>query len=211
MAKDIIRLCLDPAKYAISYVNLPIKRTHIFMQKGTLDVSIYSYKVEREEFVHYSSVPLFTSEYGFATRKDSDIQVNSLEDLEPLRIGRMPGLTHTLAVMAIIDEKRDYNMVAEGHSVEALFFQMLSDNPRFDIMPNSKATFFWQAKQLGIADKIHVLDYVLAEKNYYLSVSKKSTNIDNPLMFLKEMDDCVTEIKQDGRYQLLSAKYGFTK
>lgn len=208
LAKDILRHCLSGSDYQMTFVNLPIKRTHVFMQSGRLDITIYSYKPEREQFIYYGKVPLFTSEYGFAVSAESNITINSLDDLDPLRIGHMPGLTHTPALMQIIEEKRAFQMVAEGHNVEALFAQMLSQNPRFDIMPNAKTTFYWKARQLGIGDKIKVLDYVLAQKDYFVTVSRKSNNISHPEKFLARIDGCLLTIRNNGQYQQFGKKYG---
>lgn len=211
LAKDVLQHCLAQSNVEMTFVNLPVKRTHLFMQSGMLDITVYSYKPERENFVIYGSEPIFNSEYGFVVNADSGIEIESLEDLNPLTVGHMPGLSHTPALMKIIDEKRQFNMVAEGHSVEALFSQMLSQNPRFDIMPNSKSTFFWKAKELGISDKIEVLDFVLANKEYYVTVSKKTRNLDQPELFLQNMDDCLIRIKENGVYQKILERYGFEK
>lgn len=208
LAKDILRHCLSGSNYELTYVNLPIKRTHLYMQSGRLDISIYSYKPDREAFIDFGKVPIFTSEYGFAVNAKSDIEINSLDDLDPLMIGHMPGLSHTPELMEIIEEKRDYQRVAEGHNVEALFAQMLSPNPRFDIMPNTKATFYWKARELGLSDQIKVLDFVVAEKDYYVTVSKNSKNILEPLVFLEQIDNCLLLIRESGVYSKFAQQYG---
>ena len=39
-----------------------------------------------------------------------------------------------------------------------MFAQLLADIPRFEIMKDSKHTFYWEAKKLGVEDQIKILD-----------------------------------------------------
>ena len=208
LGKDIINECLASRNYRVNYIPLPIKRISLFMQNGNLDFSIYSYKKEREAFLVYSKVPIFTVEVGFMVRADSDIKIDSLEDLALLRIGHLAGLTHTPEILDIINQKRVVGDLSEGHNIDAMFAQLLSPTPRFDIMPDSKQTFYWRAKQLGILDKIKVLPFVAQQKDYFISVSQKSKNITNVEGFLTTIDNCILEMHENGRYNKLLKKYG---
>jgi hypothetical protein len=58
-----------------------------------------------------------------------------------------------------------------------MFAQLLSSTPRFDIMANSKQTFYWLANSLGIANKIKVLHFTKDFKKYFITVSKNTQNI----------------------------------
>jgi hypothetical protein len=46
-----------------------------------------------------------------------------------------------------------------------MFAQLLSSTPRFDIMANSKQTFYWRTKNLGIAHKINYKTSLQVLKN----------------------------------------------
>jgi polar amino acid transport system substrate-binding protein len=208
IGKEIFNQCLDSTEYKIYYEQLPIKRTHLFMQSGQLDISLYSYKKEREEFVIYGKVPIFNSENGFAVRADSNIQINTLVDLRPYIIGHLAGLTHTPELLKIINRKRKLAEVTEGHSIDSMFAQLLSNTPRFDIMPNSKDTFYWRAKTLGVSDKIRVLDYTIANKDYFVTVSKFSKNINDIPLFLDQMDACIRQLHKNGKYLEIAQHYG---
>jgi hypothetical protein len=65
--------------FIIKYIKLPVKRTHLYMRSGELDISLYSLKKEREAFVVYLKVPVFTTEYGFAVRSDSKLTLKRLK------------------------------------------------------------------------------------------------------------------------------------
>ena len=208
LARDIIDYCLAQQNQTASYLALPIKRTHLYMQNGQLDLAIYSYKKERAQFVVYGREPIFTSEYGFAVRKNSDIKIADLSDLDSYRFGHLAGLAHTPALSKVIALKREHNQVVDGYSVKALFGQLLAKPSRIDILANSKETLLWQIKALGLQDKIKVLDYTISQKNYFLTVSKLSNTIKKPEAFLAQIDSCLKTMKQNGKYSDFLAYYG---
>ena len=178
------------------------------MEHGLIDLTVYSYRQSREEILYYSKEPIFSSEYGFLVRADSDIDIKKLEDVKPYQIGHLAGLTYTVDYMDIIDEKIKLNQVSIGHSLESMFLQLLAPTPRFEIMADSKSTFNWFAHKKGVSDKVKVLDYTLKNKDYFITISKRSKNIENPLKLLNETDACIQKLKQDGSYKAILTKYG---
>lgn len=208
IGKTLLNLCATSLGYQFEYQHLPIKRTHAYIKSGKLDVVVYSYKSSRSEFVHYGKEPLFFTEYGFVTKAGNDIEINSFDDLESLSIGHLSGLAHTPELMKIIEEKKVKNQVREGFELQAMFTQMIANPPQFDVMPNSKSTFYWVAKEMGIGDQIKVLDYTIKQKPYFVTVSKNTTTIDNPKGFIKKFDECIREIKASGNYKQILADYG---
>ena len=120
----------------------------------------------------------------------------------------MAGLTHTPKLLAMLERKRLSGEISEGHSIDAMFAQLLSSTPRFDIMPNTKQTFYWRAKSLGVSDKIKVPSFTVAYKDYFVTVSKNSKNISDIASFLAELDQCITQMHNDGRYAAILKKYG---
>lgn len=209
LAKELMLECLAQLNYPSEFKSLPIKRTHVYMKSGDIDLTVYSYNTDREAFVVYGKEPLFNSEYGFAVKRSSGITINNVDDLKPLVIGHLSGLTHTPEVLAIVEENRKINKVREGYSVESMLSQLTALPHQFDILPNSKSTLYWYTKVLGLSDQIKVLDYTVKTKRYFLTVSKKSKNIQSPVKFLNEMDQCLVELKKSGKYQQILTNYGF--
>lgn len=207
LGKDVLKECLPNNTFTIEYIKLPVKRTHLYMQSGKLDISLYSFKKEREAFIVYGKVPVFTTEYGFAVRADSDIDIQKIEELEDLTIGHLAGLSHTPEIATIIEKKRLNGQLSEGNSIDAMFAQLLSSTPRFDIMPNSKQTFYWRAARLGIADQIKVLDFTVEYREYFVTVSKKTQNISDIADFLADVDQCIVTMHDNGNYNRLLKKY----
>ena len=211
IAKEILNHCLLKQGYKTQYARLPIKRTHHYMKQGIIDLTVYSYQQDREEILFYAKEPIFNAEYGFLVRADSDIDIKKIQDVEPYQIGHLAGLTYTPEYMEIINAKTKLNQVTVGHSLESMFLQLLAPIPRFDIMADSKNTFHWFAKYKGVSDKVKVLDYTIKNKDYFITISKRSKNIVNPQAVLKQTDACLKQLKIDGSYNAILTKYGQTK
>jgi polar amino acid transport system substrate-binding protein len=208
LAKEVINLCLQRIGHEAKYNELPVKRTHHFMEEGEIDITVYSYKEERNKILYYGKEVLFNSEYGFMVKAKSDISVDKLADLNPYVMGHLAGLSYTPELKKIIDDKADIGKVVIGYSLKAMFAQLLAEIPRFEIMADSKHTLFWEAKKLGVEDQIKILDYNIKNKSYYITVSKRSNNIEQPLEFLAKIDSCIRDIKKNGQYNVILARYG---
>lgn len=208
IAKEILNHCLTKSGYAINYIRLPIQHTYDYMEQGMLDITIYSPKKSRNKSLFYAKEPIFSSEYGFMVRADSDIKITQLEDVIPYQIGHLAGLTYTPEYMKIIQDKLELGQVTVAHNLEVMFAQLLAANPRFEIMADSKATFHWYAKKIGVSEQIKVLDYTIKNKNYFITISKRSEQIENPQALLNKTDACIKQLKQSGEYRAILKKYG---
>jgi len=209
IAKELLNICINQAGYQTEYRRLPIKRTHLYMKNGDIDVTVYSYRKKREQFLFYSQESVFSSEYGFMVKAGSDINITKLADLAPYKMGHLAGLSYIPELMKIIKDKNDNGQLVTGYDLTAMFSQLLAPKPRFDIMADSKTTFYWRAKELNLSHKIKVLDYVIKKKDYFITVSKKSVNIKNPTVFLDKIDKCLQTLKSNGKYQAILADYGY--
>jgi len=208
LGKELINSCLHKVGYKAEYQRLPVKTTHQYMEKGEIDVTVYSYIKERERFLHYAKEPIFTADYVFMVRASSDIVINSLDDLAPYRIGYLSGLSYTPELLKIIKNKVSRNEAVKEFSLRSMFSQLLAPIPRFDIIADARDTFYWRAKKLGVSDKIKILNYQIKSKSYYITVSKQSKNITNAADFINNMDSCLQGLKQSGEYQSILANYG---
>ena len=178
------------------------------MASGELDISVYSYQKERENFVVYGTEPIFFSQYGFASNIKDNITINKLDDVMQYQLGHLAGLAHTQELMKIIEEKKALNQVTVGYSIDAMLKQLTATPQRFQILPNSIETLLWRAKQLNIENNIHIHDFILKQKAYYVTVSKASREITNPKMFLIKFDACIKALKASGEFLKISEKYG---
>jgi len=117
LGKELINICLHREGYKAEYQRLPIKITHQYMEKGEIDLTVYSYLRERERFLYYSKEPIFTADYVFMVRAGSDIVINSLDDLMPYRIGYLVGLSYTPELLKIIENKVSRNEAVKEFSL----------------------------------------------------------------------------------------------
>jgi ABC-type amino acid transport substrate-binding protein len=207
LGKELINTCLTKMNYRPEYHRLPIERTHQLMEKGEIDLTVFSYLESRKSILYYSTEPLFITDYVFMVRAESDIVINKLIDITPYRIGYLAGLTYTPELLKIIIDKDKKNEATAGFSLRSMFSQLLAPTPRFDIIADARDTFYWRAKALGITDRIKVLDYKVKTKKYYITVSKQSKNIKDGISFLKEIDICLLALKRSGEYGTILANY----
>lgn len=207
LAKELLNSCISKMGYQISYKTLPIKRTHFYMKSGELDISVYSYLADREDFVQYAKTPLFSSEYGLASKKGDNIDIAKISDIKKYSFGHLAGLSHTEALNQVLEEMKQQNKVTIAYDLDAMFGQMLATPQRFQIMASSKPTIAWRAKQLGLADKIKIHPLVLKTKHYYLTVSKSTKNIIDIEKFISEFDDCLNKMKSSYEYKIIISKY----
>ena len=208
LGKELLAQCVNNEQFKLNYLILPVKRTHLYMKSGQLDVAVYSHRKSREQFVIYDKEPLFLSEYGFVSVKNQDVEINKIDDLYNYQFGNLSGLSHTPDILKIIEEKRLHDEVTEGFDIDAMFGQMLTSPPRFQVMANSKETFKWRAKQLGITDQVYVHPITVTTKAYYLTVSKKGTSIKDKQAFLDSVDECIKQFKATTNYKTMASKYG---
>ena len=207
LAKELLNACISKMGYQISYKTLPIKRTHFYMKSGELDISVYSYLKAREEFVHYSKIPLFSSDYGLASKKSDHIEIAQINDITNYSFGHLAGLSHTKELNQVLEEMELQDKITIAHDLDAMFGQLLAKPQRFQVMASSKATIAWRAKQLGLADEIKIHPLVLKTKHYYLTVSKSTKNILNTTKFITEFDLCLSKMKSSNEYVRIISKY----
>jgi ABC-type amino acid transport substrate-binding protein len=210
LGKSVLTYCVQQLGYGVHYNNLPIKRTHYYMQTGELDITVYSYQAAREDAVIYGKEPLFISSYGFAVNADSGINITTLADLNTLKFGHLAGLAHTPELNRVLEIMRADNKVIESYDLNSNLAQLISTPARIDITANSKETLLWRIKSLGLNRKIAVLDYELANKPYYIAVSKNSTAIRDPQQFISQFDACLLQLKQNGHYARIADEYGLS-
>lgn len=207
LARELMNLCVNSKDYTLRYMQLPIKRTHQYMQSGELDLAVYSFKPDRESFVWYSAQPLFHSEIGVAVKTEFIQPIEKEADLEPWRIGYLAGLALTPTLAVLLGAKKTKTQAVEAYSMELLFDQLVATPNRIDLVINSRESLLWMASRDVYAGKVKVLDFSLERKPYYLTVSRNSRKLAEPVAFLAKFDACVQQAQRLGDYQRLFAKY----
>ncbi|AGH43458.1 hypothetical protein C427_1349 [Paraglaciecola psychrophila 170] len=44
LGKDVLNECVPKKNFIIKHIKLPVKRTHLYMQSGELDISLCNFK-----------------------------------------------------------------------------------------------------------------------------------------------------------------------
>ncbi len=76
-------------------------------------------------------------------RRNSDIKINKLADVEPYVIRYLAGLSYSPELKKIIDTKTEIGKGVTGYSLKAIFLQLLAKTSRFEIMADSKIILLW--------------------------------------------------------------------
>lgn len=207
-AREVLDYCLPKVGYVARYEWLPVKRTYQYMQQGKLDLAVYSKKPEREPYIQYSSTPMFSSELGFAVRSDFKPDGLELADVKPFRFGYLAGLALTPELNELLEQKRSAGRGAvEVFQLSDMFAKLLQQPAPVDVVVNSKETLHWQIFDLGIQHQAKVLPYAVGRKSYYLTLSRKSAQVDNPEQFFRQFDACLADFQKQDAFTRLLRRY----
>lgn len=208
LAREILDHCLPAAGYAPRYEWLPVKRTYQYMQQGKIDLAVYSRKPERESYIHYSSTSMFSSELGFAVRSDFKPAGRDLSDVTPFRFGYLAGLALTPELHQLLEQKRQAGRgVVEVFQINDLFSKLLQTPSPVDVVVNSKETLNWLIFDGQLQQQLKVLPLAVGRKDYYLTLSRKSTAVQDPDAFLQAFDACLQQFKQQPAFQTMLRRY----
>jgi ABC-type amino acid transport substrate-binding protein len=76
-----------------------------------------------------------------------------------------------------------------------------------DIFVDTRDTVVWRAAEMGVADRITLLDYDIKTSEYFVTLSKKSYRIAEPVQLLHGLDSCFAEMKKNGSYGKIAERY----
>jgi len=206
---ELTKRCLNKSGYEASFDFYPINRMFDYHFKGKLDVAVMSFKESRAKKLLYSKEPLFINTYVGFVRADSKFKYAKLSDLDALTIGHLSGLKTS-------DEYRHYIEKRLSKAKDSRVEIVSADNDnirklaagRIDYFVGSRATIFWKASQINLADRIKEFPHKFKEASYYLTISKKSNNIADRAKLIKDFDQCVTREKKSGWYKKTRNRYG---
>jgi polar amino acid transport system substrate-binding protein len=202
-----VETCATSLHYETRFWPLPLDQLFSSLRSGVLDAHVLSHDPSRDGFLLYGKVPLFTDGYRPVVRAGSGIAIASLDDFDRLRLGHLSGLRYSAANYHDYVRRRiDAGTVVQAESNEQLL-RLLVDG-KVDAFVGLASTTRWLAHSLGLSDRIAVLPFAIKTGDYFLAVSRKSTHVKDKQAFLDTFDRCVLDLRKDGRYARLAAKYG---
>jgi ABC-type amino acid transport substrate-binding protein len=208
--KDLLSTCAPASGRTLRFQHFSIKRTLSKLESGDLDLNVFSPSPERREFLWFGQEALFYSEYRPAVLATSKIDIRSLSDFDRLRVGYLDGLSYS-------KEFKDYIASRAGRGVEAVndeeaMMRMLLAG-RIDVFVNSVPTILWEMKQFEAGERVRIIDFPVKSSEYFVALSKASRRLrgKDADEFLRRLDRCIAELKTDGRYVAILARYGLDK
>lgn len=205
IAKELLEMCVPQTGYDTKFESYPVKRIFAYLEEGKADVSVFSYKKEREDFLFYGKEPLFASGYRPVVLAGKNIQIRTLQDFDKLRLGHLEGLKYSKNFYEYIELRRKKGNLVIATTEDSCLRMLL--NNMIDIFVDTQDTTLWRAKEMNALDKIRVLDFDIQTQNYFTVVSKKSKKIKDIPAFLQQTDECLKKVKADGRYDAVIRKY----
>ncbi len=207
LGRDLLERCLPAMDQGCQYIHFPIARMFQNMETGAADVTVFSYKEEREEFVQYGKESLFTVAYRPVVRAGGDVVIRSLADFDGLKLGHLHGLRYSKEYKAYLDQRKEQGGVTTAYSADQLL-RML-DKGAIDVFVDSRQSIAWEAMALDMRDRIRFEDFDVQTKDYFVAVSRKTPRIADIDSFLLQTDACLKQVKQNGVYEQLMIGYGY--
>jgi ABC-type amino acid transport substrate-binding protein len=203
--KELLKHCFEQTGTRAIFRHTAIKRTMRELDEGTLDVNVFSADPRRESMVMLGTATLFNSDYRPFVRAASDIKISRLADFDSLRLGNLAGLAHTPEFTRYLEARDKKGDLTTVNTPESTIRMLITG--KIDTFVNTTPTVLWEARELGLEDKIRPLDYVVKSGAYHVAISRKSKRVRDPAAFLKSLDDCIRNSRTTSFYKALKSKY----
>lgn len=205
LAQEILDRCVAEAGYRMEYRDSDVPEIFASLQDGSFDVHVLSYKDERAEYLHYGEEPLFEAAYRAFVAAGSDIEIESLEDFDGLRLGHKRNMRYTDEFLDYVGARRAEGSLVELESENEIVQQLASGE--IDIAVMMLSSGMRRAAALGLLDQLKILDYDVKTATYPLAVSKWSRKVDDAGALLETFDACIREMEASGEMESLVDGY----
>ncbi|ALU44590.1 hypothetical protein AT705_17600 [Pseudoalteromonas rubra] len=146
---------------------------------------------------------LFTISLRFVSRP-VHANIRHVNDIVPLRFEFVRGVSYTKEIRERANtlEKDVYTSVTLEHALKKIIAN------RSDITMASTHTLLSELKALGYPNTLTIGKWIVKEKAYYITGSKRSKTLTDPTVFFKNMQDSLVKARDSGLLDKLSTKYG---
>lgn len=204
--KELLKMVFSEMGYSLDYKFYPVNRMYSYLQNGEIDICIFSYNKERDDFLLYAREPLFVSGYRPVVRSGQDIQISSLKDFDSLRIGHLAGLKYSKDYFEYIENRKTSGSLVTTTTGDGCLKMLIAGI--IDIFVDTSETTLWRARQMNVLDRIKILDFDIQTKNYFITISRQSKSVSDKHILLDKLDHCLKAAKLDGRYAEIARRYG---
>ena len=204
-AMEILQNCIDRQEIDIKRIPSAIKRTEHLLKHGGADLWVMSRRDGRDEWLDYSTEPLFEDGYAMFVRSDFNINVKDIKDLDNLRVGSVLGLHVTKPYQEWKARQPEHHKPLEVIHEQELLLKLI--NKKVDVAITSITPFLSYAKYHDVVKDIRISGKPLRVKSYYTVLSKEGKNIPKRKSFLRKLDQCIRELKKSSYIENLKMRY----
>lgn len=203
--KEIVGMDTEVVKEAfrrmgtnIKFRSLPWARALEEVKNGDAHAIFSIAYPDQHQFLHFPKTPISAQRSVFFVRKDSDMKISDISDLEGVSVGVVRDNFYGDRFDKNEKIKRD---VANNQFL--IFKKLLAK--RHDIMISFDVVGLYVAKQMGITDKVKTLDYVVDDQPTYVAFSKAKGSQNTELA--KQFSETLEQLHKEGFTEKIRKKY----
>nr|WP_275442707.1 transporter substrate-binding domain-containing protein [Pseudoalteromonas sp. OOF1S-7] len=205
---DVATEALAISGYQVRYIEMPWLRAIQQAREGKVHAIVGAFKDDAPDF-YFPKVPILKlSPNTLFTLSDSTWVYKNRHSLNKIRLGAVQGYDYGNLLNAYIKSHRSspntYITLLTGDNVVTRSLKLLTSK-RIDAYVDAGPVVWYQAKQLGIGDKIKSVGSISPLEPAYIAFSPRLTDSEQLTLAL---DLGVLRLQLDGRLANIAKKYG---
>ena len=200
--KEIIEEACSRLDLTPVFIQLPWKRALQYAKEGSANAVFSLFKNdERMRYYNFPEENINTVRMVLITNRESNIEINSIEDMKGKRVGIYLGSSYGEKFDATDQILKD-----PATTNESLLRKQAVKRTDFAII-DERVAKYW-CKQIGMEDTFRILNYIVTEKKTYVAFSKATEKV-NGKNIASKFSAVLKEMKAEGIIEEINAKYLF--
>ncbi len=193
--REAVRRCEMDVDCRISTWNGALR----MMKEGLADIiPTISYSRERDNFLQFSSDFRGKSKFIFITTKESDVSINSYEDLYKYTVGVVKDYSYSKGFLE--DVKINIDVSIDG---EVLFKKLLKKH--IDAIIINQYSGIYHIKEYGLSDRLRIEKFYLEENESDTRIGfSRKNKLQNDIL---KFENAIKEMQLDGTINAIEKRY----
>ncbi len=205
-AVEILEICLAELGYTPIFEPAEVDEVFAGLRSNRFQLHVLSYRPERAEYLRFGEEPMFYSGYRPFVRAGLSLSGTEPEALDDLRLAHRRGMKYSPKFDAYIQRRIQDGEVLIVESDEQGLRAVAEG--RVDAVPLMLSTALRHRRRLNLEAAVDVaMGFDLKTAGYRVAITKAQQVIEDPDAFLRGMDACLVEMKEDGRYDAIGERY----
>lgn len=197
IATEIVQEAMKRLQVSYDIRSLPWKRVYTYLSEEPDVMVVTVTRTKARENLFKWAGPIITSRLVFFARKDSKIEINTLEDAK--KVDRI-GLVQGYSVEEHLRQRGFTNIDTMGASEKTNPLKLM--NGRIDLWATVDLVGIYNAKLQGInPEDMKIVYVIIKDQHKYIAFSKQV-----PDEIVQKWQDVLDEIKQDGTFKKILDK-----